>query len=174
MGGTTKAPDYCFRYGCKKLFFVETKKPSIDLNKDSAPAYQVRRYGWNAKLALSVLTDFEEFAVYDCRVRPKMNAKPSSARVLYVTYDQFAERWDEIASVFSREAVRIGDFDRFAQQKTSHRGTAEVDDEFLKEIESWREILARNIALRNPGLNIRELNFAVQKTIDRIIINSYS
>ncbi|MGB3479989.1 MAG: Eco57I restriction-modification methylase domain-containing protein, partial [bacterium] len=41
--------------------------------------------------------------------------------------------------------------------------------EFLKEIESWRELLAKNIALRNPEVSIYELNYAVQKIIDRII-----
>jgi len=49
------------------------------------------------------------------------------------------------------------------------RGTEEVDDAFLKEIEKWRDLLARNIALRNPKLSQHELNFAVQRTIDRII-----
>ncbi len=44
-----------------------------------------------------------------------------------------------------------------------------MDDAFLAEIERWRELLARNIALRNPQLNQRELNYAVQMTIDRII-----
>jgi hypothetical protein len=32
-----------------------------------------------------------------------------------------------------------------------------------------RETLARNFALRNPDLGTRELNFAVQRTIDRLI-----
>jgi len=36
-------------------------------------------------------------------------------------------------------------------------------------MEEWRKSLAKNIALRNPQLSIRELNYAVQKTIDRII-----
>ena len=40
---------------------------------------------------------------------------------------------------------------------------------FLAEIECWRDLLAKNIALRNPSLNVRELNYAVQMTIDRII-----
>jgi hypothetical protein len=44
-----------------------------------------------------------------------------------------------------------------------------VDAEFLKEIESWREALAKDIAIKNPKLSIQELNFAVQLTIDRII-----
>ena len=50
------------------------------------------------------------------------------------------------------------------------RGTAEVDDAFLQEIEDWRDLLARNIALRNPDSeDVRELNYAVQMTIDRIV-----
>ena len=44
-----------------------------------------------------------------------------------------------------------------------------MDAAFLAEIERWRDLLAHNIALRNPALSQRELNFAVQQTIDRII-----
>jgi hypothetical protein len=55
------------------------------------------------------------------------------------------------------------------ESKRAKRGTAEVDEAFLAEIEGWRESLARNIALRNRGLSVRELNRAVQMTIDRLI-----
>ena len=51
----------------------------------------------------------------------------------------------------------------------ARKGTTEVDDAFLGEIERWRDLLAKNIALRNSSLNVRELNYAVQMTIDRII-----
>jgi len=44
-----------------------------------------------------------------------------------------------------------------------------VDDAFLAEIEKWRDLLAHKIALRNPALSQRELNYAVQMTVDRII-----
>ena len=44
-----------------------------------------------------------------------------------------------------------------------------MDEEFLAEIETWRESLAKNLALRNAKLSDRDLNFAVQRTIDRII-----
>ncbi len=62
-----------------------------------------------------------------------------------------------------------GSFDKFAETSARKHGTAQVDDAFLEEIESWREKLARNIALRNPKLTQRELNYCVQITIDRII-----
>jgi hypothetical protein len=34
-----------------------------------------------------------------------------------------------------------------------------------------RELLAKNLASRNPSLTQRELNYAVQVTIDRIIFH---
>lgn len=169
MGGATKAPDYCFRIGGARKFFLEAKKPAVNIKNDISPAYQLRRYAWSAKLPLSILTDFGEFAVYDCRVLPKPADKASTARILYLTYRDYIERWDEIASVFSREAVLRGSFDKFAEAKKGKRGTTQVDAQFLTEIESWREDLAKNLALRNPKLNVRDLNFAVQRTIDRII-----
>ncbi|MEI2760941.1 MAG: hypothetical protein V9E95_01690 [Methanothrix soehngenii] len=38
------------------------------------------------KLPLSVLTDFEEFAVYDCTVKPDKTDKASNARIFYLNY----------------------------------------------------------------------------------------
>jgi len=169
VGGATKAPDYCFRTGGTRKFFVEAKKPAINLREHTSPAYQLRRYAWSAKLPISILTDFEEFAVYDCRVRPVITDRASTARIIYMSYTDYCQRWEEIVSVFSREAVYKGSFDKYVEESKAIKGTTEVDDAFLNEIESWRELLARHLALRNPSLTQRELNFSVQRTIDRII-----
>jgi adenine-specific DNA methylase len=168
IGGTTKAPDYSFRIGGTRKFFLETKKPAVNISQDIAPAFQLRRYGFTAKLPLSILTDFEEFAVYDCRVKPDKTDKPGVARVLHIPFADYAPRWDEIANLFSPEAIRRGAFDAFATQKRT-RGTLEVDAAFLQEIEGWRATLARHIATRNPQLSERELRDAVERIIDRII-----
>lgn len=169
VGKATKAPDYSFRIGGVRKFFLEAKKPSVDLKSDIAPAFQVRRYAWSAGLPLSILTDFEEFAVYDCRIEPHRHDKSSVARVMYFTFEQYAEAWDEIHEVFAKESILRGSFDRYAESTKKKRGTAEVDDAFLADIEAWREMLARNIALRNREITTRELNQAVQASIDRII-----
>jgi len=169
VGGFTKAPDYSFRVGGQRKFFVEAKKPSVDMKNDPEPYYQVRRYAYSAKLPLSIITDFEELALVDCRVKPSPKDKPSAGRIRYWRFDEYLDNIEEIYNIFSREAVWSGSFDRFAAASKTRRGTGEVDKEFLKEIESWRDLLARNIALRNSGLSQRELNEAVQVTIDRII-----
>jgi hypothetical protein len=89
---------------------------------------------------------------------------------MYFTYDEYIERWDEIAAIFSREAVWKGALDRYAESSKGKKGTTEVDDEFLKDMNEWRVALARNIALRNPQVkDEQQLNYAVQMTIDRII-----
>lgn len=169
VGGSTKAPDYCFRIGGVRKFFVEAKKPSVSVGDNPAPAYQLRRYAWTNKLPLSIVTDFEELAVYDCRIRPRPDDKPSVARVLHLKLTEYPTKWPELASIFSKEAILKGSFDKYAESNKRKRGTTEVDDEFLKEIETWRDQLAGNIALRNPQLSVRDLNYAVGKIIDRII-----
>jgi len=169
VGRSTRAPDYSFRIGGRRKFFVEAKKPAVNIKDDVAPSYQLRRYAWSAKLPLSIVTDFEEISIYDCRIKPGQKDKASVGRIGYYTFEEYLDKFDEIYDVFSKDAVLRGSFDRYAQSTKGKRGTAEVDSEFLKEIESWREMLAKNIALRNPDVSIYELNYAVQKIIDRVI-----
>jgi len=169
VGGATKAPDYSFRIGGTRKFFLETKKPSIDLKHDPSPAFQLRRYAYSAKLPVSILTDFEEFIVFDCRIKPTIDDKPSVGRVMYLTYEEYVDKWMEISSIFSRESVLRGDFDRFTEGTRKKRGTAEIDKDFLADLDRWRILFAKNIALRNKSLSQREINWAVQLTIDRLI-----
>ena len=167
--GKQKAPDYSFRIGKERKFFVEAKKPSIFIKEDIAPAYQIRRYGYTAKLPLSILTDFEEFAIYDTRIKPDKNDKASVGRVFYCTYDEYEKHFDFIYDTFSKSAILKGSFDKYTEENKNKKGTGEVDKELLKLVEEWRTELAKNIALRNNDIDIYNLNNAVQKIIDRII-----
>jgi len=166
--GHQKAPDYTFRVGTLPKFYAEAKKCGINISADPGPAYQLRRYAFSAKLALSILTDFEELGVYECSSRPRPSDKSSHSRIQYFHFEEYPDKWREIWDIFSREAVWSGSFDQYITSKRK-RGTSEVDTEFLKDIEQWRESLARNIALRNPLISVLDLNAAVQRTIDRII-----
>ncbi|MDB9481502.1 restriction endonuclease subunit M, partial [Dolichospermum circinale CS-537/05] len=162
-----KAPDYSFWVGGTRKFFVEAKKPAVNIGNNMSAAFQVRRYGWSAKLPLSILTDFEEFAVYDCRIMPNKNDSPLIARIKHFHYTKYVEKWQEIYDLFSKEAVLNGSLERFAETKVKAGIT--VDQKFLQEIEIWRENLAANIVWKNPQIQQRELNFAVQMTINRIV-----
>ncbi|MDD4127942.1 MAG: Eco57I restriction-modification methylase domain-containing protein, partial [Methanomicrobium sp.] len=172
IGGKTKAPDYSFRIGGVRKFFVEAKKPAVNLKENPEPAYQLRRYAWSAKLPVSILTDFEEFIVFDCTKKPSPKDPSSKGRIVYYTYNDYIEKWDEIENLFSKQQIPKGALDDLGEsliKKKGGKGTAGIDEAFLAEIEGWRDVLARNIALRNKELSVRELNLAVQKIIDRII-----
>ena len=170
VGTATKAPDYSFRLsGGQRLFFVEAKKPSVLIKDDIQPAYQVRRYGWSAKLNVSVITDFEEFAIYDCTKKPIPTDKTSVARVKYITYNDYISEWDFLWNTFSKEAVLKGSFDKFIGGNANKKGTATVDKEFLNSLDQWRTLLAETISKENKQLDEDELNFVVQQTLDRII-----
>jgi hypothetical protein len=170
VGGATKAPDYSFRLvGGKRLFFLEAKKPSVFIKDEIQPAYQVRRYGWSAKMPISVITDFEEFAIYDCTIKPKETDKASNGRIKYLTYENYVSDFDFIWDTFSKECVLKGSFDKYITSDKNKKGTSTVDNEFLQLLDKWRVELAVNIALRNKNISEDELNFIVQHTIDRII-----
>jgi len=167
--GSTEFIDYAFRIGGSRKFIVEAKKPAVNIKDDAGPALQIRRYAWNARLTLSILTDFEEFAVYDCTKKPMPGDNAATARIAYFTFKEYPEKWGWIESIFSQRSILRGSFDKFVEGTKGKKGTATVDEAILAEIEEWRDLLAKNIALRNAALSVEELNVAVQKTIDRIL-----
>lgn len=169
--GKTKSPDYGFRLqGAKQqLFFVEAKKPSVSLKTNKEASFQIRRYGWNSKVAVSILTNFEEFIVYDCSKKPNINDSASVARLKTISYDQYIQEFDFIYDTFSREAIVKGRFDNYVKSDTAKKGTQTLDKEFVASLDTWRQYLATDLAKSNLKLNEDELNFAVQLIIDRLI-----
>jgi len=167
--GTTLFFDYTFRIGGARKFIVETKKPSVRIKDDAQAALQLRRYAWNQKLPLSILTNFEEFAIYDGRIKPENGDAASKARTEYFTFKEYPEKWDWLVSIIAPDSILQGSFDKYVETTKGKRGTVSVDDDILAEIEQWRDALAKNIALRNPSLTVEELNSVVQRTIDRIL-----
>ena len=170
VNGVSRAPDYSFRLvGGKRLFFLEAKKPSVLIKDEIPPAYQVRRYGWSAGMPISLMTDFEEFAIYDTTLMPKIMDKASKGRIRYLTYKDYINEWDFIWDTFSRERIVKGGLDKFLAESKNKKGTGRVDHEFLTSLDAWRKYLATSISLNNKTLDEDEINYAVQQTLDRII-----
>ncbi|MCX6844341.1 MAG: hypothetical protein NTX53_18935, partial [candidate division WOR-3 bacterium] len=156
VGGATKAPDYCFRIGGMRKFFVEAKKPSVNIAADPGPAFQLRRYAWSANWFLVSGSWFQEpttknqelAAVYDCRSRPARTDKASTARIKLLRYSEYPDRWDELSSVFSPEAISKGKVEskEGEMSKSGHLSfpLSPSPNAFLAGIEGWRDSLARN------------------------------
>jgi hypothetical protein len=54
---------------------------------------------------------------------------------MFLNYKDYLKRWNEIAAIFSPEAIQKGSFDQYAEGLKGKKGTTEVDDAFLQEIE---------------------------------------
>ncbi|WAC04196.1 MAG: N-6 DNA methylase [Methanoregula sp.] len=169
--GQTEFIDYTFRIGGMTKFIVEAKAPSVNIKNNRDAALQVRGYAWSAKIPLCILTNFEEFAIYDCTKKPLGSDAAVTARDDYFTYNEYPKKWDLISSIFSQDGILKGSFDKYVTVAEGKKGTASVDESFLIDIENWREQLAKNIELRNqnPSLSVDELNLSVQTILDRII-----
>ena len=164
-----KRPDYELRLARQRKLFVEAKKPSIRIDTDPAPAFQIRRYGFSANLPISVLTNFRHLAIYDCRIAPDETDAANACRLLLVSCDEFEARFDEIWPLLSRESIYSGEFDRRLDVATARRGAEQFDDIFLEQVRSWRERLAADIHRNTPGLTSAELTYVVQLFLTRII-----
>lgn len=170
-GGSTKHPDYSFLAGHRRAFYVETKKPSVDIRNAYDPAQQIRSYGWSGNTEIGILTNFKEFAVYDCRIEPTGDDAPGVARELYLTYEEYLDNFENGLGLFSRESVLERKHRQVLEDKP--KGMIRVDDAFLRQLESWREDLAGHIWKQAKFLDIaldtRSLNGLVTRTINRIV-----
>ncbi len=165
----SKKPDYSFRVGTENLFYLETKKPSVDITSDNAPAFQLRRYGWSGNLKISILTNYTDLYIYDCSVRPIETDNLFVALIAHYNYTEYIDKFDEIYDLISKEAVISGAFAaRFNNIRSAFRHEP-FDEFFLQQIKDWRQSLGTDIWHNTPELNEETLNISVQRILNRII-----
>lgn len=168
-------PDYSLTLRGVTKLFVEAKKPSVDILKDPDPAIQTRKYGWNAKHKVAVLTNFENLIIYDTTTVPNNSDACVVARYKVYHYTEYESRFDEIHSLISKESVYTGAFDAFFDAAFSGTGhvTQPVDKYFLNQINEWRVALSNDLYSKampgSPYSNLDILNDVVQEFINQIV-----
>jgi type I restriction-modification system DNA methylase subunit len=170
--------DYTFRDSKgKPLFYLEAKKPSVDILDGHAEALQIRSYSWNTNLPIGILTDFEEFAVYDGTIPTKPTDKAAIARAEYINYKQYSDKttFDFLYDTFAQPNVTRTSLSRYQQTYNDRfnyrKGSVTVDDKFLQSLEEWRTELAQHIVQYNDQevFSLDEINYFVQITLNRIL-----
>jgi type I restriction-modification system DNA methylase subunit len=160
-------------------FFVEAKKPHAGLDNPLF-YFQTIRYGWNSHIPLSILTDFEELRVLDCRYKPNIDTVLGQAALKYHYTDYSnVETFRTLYYLFSRAAVADGSIEQFAAGlpklgKRTMRGVAgdkhqSIDEAFLKELDEYRDEFARSFKRNNQALDGPALTEATQRTLDRLV-----
>ncbi|MFT3932803.1 MAG: N-6 DNA methylase [Chitinophagaceae bacterium] len=164
---TRKNPDYTLNIQGSKKLFIEAKKVSVDIEKSKSAAFQTRRYGWNAHLGISILTNFDKLIIYDCRYIPVATDEASVARYKVFDFEDFITEFDSLYELLAFPSVSSGSVETFFSLHQHNLTT--FDDYFLKQIEQWRVRLATNIVQQNNGFNDDDINFLVQRLLNRIV-----
>jgi type I restriction-modification system DNA methylase subunit len=193
-GLRSREPDYLFRLNEFPRFIVEAKKPSVDLDTDKTAIYQAKRYAWNLAIPFAILTDFEQFRLYDTTLKPILN-DPNRGLVaeFRLDFQQYPAQWDVLLATFGREAVAGGSLERLRARirkvpsgrrlRTVDRmlidlkGDEPVDKVFLAYLEKYRQHFAREIYRENKNHfpdadtlhGAAKLTEAVQRLIDRLV-----
>ena len=163
IGSTYVKPDYTMVNGDVRLAFVDAKKLTVSIQNDSEAAFQIRSYGWSIGAPFSIITNFEELAVYDCSVMPKQSDGAAFARILYIKANQFVEHYAELEPFLLRESVING------VANINRKAEEQLDRVFATYLGRVRINLAESIYNCNPGITMSELSLWTQIIINRIL-----
>ncbi|MCM1142755.1 MAG: BREX-1 system adenine-specific DNA-methyltransferase PglX, partial [Muribaculum sp.] len=164
IGSRYVKPDYTMMNGNSRLFFIDAKKQSVDIMNDGNVAFQIRSYGWSIGAPYSIVTDFEELAIYDCTAKPNAYDSAEFARLHYLTIDQYVENFELLERYLNRENV----FKEFA--KVEFRGTSSLDKSFALFLCDIRLELAQSMRNNNHyEISVSDLNLWTQIILNRIL-----
>ncbi|MEK7708038.1 MAG: N-6 DNA methylase, partial [Verrucomicrobiota bacterium] len=188
-GSSRKKADYAF-YLTPNFrdvrFYIEAKRPSNDF-ASSDNYLQGIRYGWFTKRTspFAVLTSFDDFHILDCRLKPDINDTLSRV-VERFTYTDYADRekFARIYWLFSREAVASGSLEKYAEAHPTPKGKkfqrglfkggdTNPDEDFLEELDGYRQKLAQAFKKKNLDLDGDLLTEVTQRTLDRLVFTRF-
>lgn len=165
----SKKPDYTFRLFSERKFFLEAKKPFVKIETDNETAKQVRRYGFTAKLKISVLSNFEYLIIYDTSVKVEKEDTFQKALVKKYHYTEYESKFEEIKRLLGKEEVYSGAFDSEWKAIENKLNQYSIDNLFLKQINEWRKALGTEIHKYEPTIDEQQLNDIVQSYLNRVL-----
>ena len=165
----SKKPDYTFRLFGERKFFLEEKKPCVDIRIDDNPAKQVRRYGYTANLKISVLSNFEDLYIYDTSYKVEDGDTLTKARIKAYHYTDYENAVEELLELIGKESVYTGRFEEVWNNVELNVIHQSVDSMFLEQINQWRLMLGQQILSYVPDIDINYLGDIVQSYINKIL-----
>jgi hypothetical protein len=165
----SKKPDYTFRLFSERKFFLEAKKPCVAIETNNDTAKQVRRYGFTAKLKISVLSNFEYLIIYGTSVKVDETDSYNKALIKKYHYTEYESKFEEIKTLLSKDAVYSGAFDTEWQTIETKLNQYSIDTLFLQQFNEWRKLLGSEIYKHDPKIKEQELNDIVQSYLNRIL-----
>ena len=174
IGSTSIRPDYTLKVGGQKLAFLDAKSVYVDIKNDAKSAFQIKSYGWSIMAPCSFLTNFEEFAIYNCTYVPERDQRVDFGRV-YLKIEDYIDNFELLERHLLRANVLNGSLsDLYSDSLKSEKGIQKLTPDliFAEQLSHFRLSLASNILLLNNelvGNNSDLLAYLVQVIINRIV-----
>lgn len=167
--GVVKHPDYALCIGGRPALYVEAKPPSVKVLNADKYAIQLRKYASHMGRSISILTDFEEFAVYDTRKRPNEDDTADKCRVKYFTFEDYEKEFGYLWDAFSYDSVIRGSIDTYFDKTDGNYYKNDIDTEMLEAVEEWRQLMVKSVRAKNGVVTEDNINMAVQRLINRMV-----
>lgn len=174
IGSQNTRPDYSFKVARQKLTFLDAKDISVKILDDAEAAFQIKSYGWSILAPCAFISNFEEFAIYDCTYTPERGQKANLGR-LYFTLDDYIDKFEVLEAHLLKENIYKGKLNEI--YSSSFQGNRYVekitpDFKFAQQLSDFRLALATDILNNNADYirnNSANLSYIVQIIINRIL-----
>jgi hypothetical protein len=174
IDSTSTRPDYTLKRGAEKLTFLDAKAISVSLETNSAAAFQIKSYGWSISAPCAFITNFEEFAIYDCTYVPSREQDANLGRI-YLRIGDYIDNFELLENHLLRTNILNNKLNLlYSNTVESVQGTQRLspDIAFAKELSSFRLALAIDILENNRTIinnNSELLAYITQVVINRVI-----
>ncbi|MCX6162464.1 MAG: adenine methyltransferase, partial [Ignavibacteriae bacterium] len=148
---------------------MEAKKPCVSIESNNDTAKQIRRYGFTAKLKISVLSNFEYLLIYDASVQVEKDDIFQKALIKKYYFTEYESKFVEIKGLLGKESVYSGAFETVWRDIESQINQYSIDILFLNQINEWRLLLGAEIHKQAPKIKEQELNDVVQCYLNRVL-----
>lgn len=169
IGSKHNKPDYTIVNGENIKTFIDAKKLDVNIFKDKEVGFQIRSYGWSAKVPCAFVTNFEQLVIYDCSFVPNPSQSADMGTIKY-TIDEYVENFDKLSEFLNFENVISNHLNELYQTEKIE-GTKSLDSNFMDVLSNFRIKLAQNLYESNRNINLSnsQLNYYTQVILDRII-----
>ena len=174
IGSQNTRPDYTFKIAKQKLSFLDAKDITVKLLNDSDAAFQIKSYGWSILAPCAFISNFEEFAIYDCTYEPEKGQDPNLGR-LYFTIDTLLDNYQILEDHLLKDNIYSGKLNELYSATligNKHVQRITPDIKFASQLSEFRLALATDILYNNKayiGSNSTNLSYITQIIINRVL-----
>ena len=200
IGGKKERPDYLLRVKDKitkkmnDVLIIEAKQSKYDLQTNTKYIQQAYRYARSTlarnqkpekRVRLALLTDFEEFRLFDCLdpapLKKYQDKRTSDHNKLALfnkhiaknvdwKYTDYVDKFDLLWELFSKDKVADGSLNdlKVTDDELINKRKA-VDYDILADLEQWRKDIAKSMYNFDKNLSMEVLTAASQLIINRIL-----